>query len=184
MSQSRGNWQSKQRFCNFVCHFLSFFTSISDLTGECAVVEVSPTPTTPDADSVPTSSLSQSPLKAGDAIAEEEETSASNSFSMESPPIVSPTTREPQFSPPVTTSKTADLLAEFNIFFFQSISAKPGYRWRIDLTKTEKHWPGWFHGLSDTFLSVPAAKLLLLAGIDRLDRDLTVGQMQGNLYRF
>ena len=53
------------------------------------------------------------------------------------------------------------------------------YKWRIDLTQTEKHWPGWFHGLSSTFLSVPTAKLLLLAGIDRLDKELTVGQMQG-----
>lgn len=29
------------------------------------------------------------------------------------------------------------------------------------------------------FLSVTCPKLLLLAGVDRLDRDLTVGQMQG-----
>jgi len=56
---------------------------------------------------------------------------------------------------------------------------KPGYRWRIDLTKTEQHWPGWFHNLSSTFLQVPVQKLLLLAGIDRLDKELTVGQMQG-----
>ena len=28
-------------------------------------------------------------------------------------------------------------------------------------------------------LSVPAPKLLLLAGVDRLDRELMVGQMQG-----
>jgi len=53
------------------------------------------------------------------------------------------------------------------------------YTWRIDLARTEPHWTGWFTGLSDRFLKVPAAKLLLLAGVDRLDRDLTVGQMQG-----
>ncbi|XP_063981736.1 protein phosphatase methylesterase 1 [Diachasmimorpha longicaudata] len=53
------------------------------------------------------------------------------------------------------------------------------YAWRINLAKTEKHWTGWFKGLSSAFLDVPAPKLLLLAGIDRLDRDLTVGQMQG-----
>ncbi|XP_015109632.1 protein phosphatase methylesterase 1 [Diachasma alloeum] len=53
------------------------------------------------------------------------------------------------------------------------------YGWRINLAKTEKYWTGWFKGLSSAFLDVPAPKLLLLAGIDRLDRDLTVGQMQG-----
>ncbi len=54
-----------------------------------------------------------------------------------------------------------------------------GYTWRVDLASSEPHWPGWFEGLSQKFLSVPASKLLLLAGVDRLDRDLTVGQMQG-----
>ena len=34
-------------------------------------------------------------------------------------------------------------------------------------------------GLSQLFLSCDCPKLLLLAGVDRLDRDLTVGQMQG-----
>merc|ERR1719427_179189 len=51
--------------------------------------------------------------------------------------------------------------------------------WRIDLARTEPHWEGWFKGLSNRFLGVPAAKMLLLAGVDRLDRELTVGQMQG-----
>ena len=54
------------------------------------------------------------------------------------------------------------------------------YKFKIDLTKTEVYWRGWFEGLSDQFLLSPSpAKLLLLAGIDRLDRPLTVGQMQG-----
>lgn len=53
------------------------------------------------------------------------------------------------------------------------------YTWRIDLAATEKHWSGWFQGLSSRFLSVSCPKMLLLAGIDRLDRELTVGQMQG-----
>jgi len=57
--------------------------------------------------------------------------------------------------------------------------ALSGYTWRIDLAATEPHWSGWFTGMSNRFLGVPAAKLLLLAGVDRLDRDLTVGQMQG-----
>lgn len=53
------------------------------------------------------------------------------------------------------------------------------YVWRIDLAKTEQHWFGWFKGLSTAFLNVPVPKMLLLAGVDRLDRELTVGQMQG-----
>ncbi|XP_035773440.1 protein phosphatase methylesterase 1-like [Anopheles albimanus] len=53
------------------------------------------------------------------------------------------------------------------------------YAWRIDLSKSEKYWEGWFSGLSQKFLDVHVPKLLLLAGIDNLDRALTVGQMQG-----
>ncbi|XP_067889463.1 protein phosphatase methylesterase 1 isoform X1 [Heterodontus francisci] len=56
---------------------------------------------------------------------------------------------------------------------------KTEYTWRIELSKTERYWEGWFKGLSNLFLSCPVPKLLLLAGVDRLDRDLTIGQMQG-----
>eukprot|EP01113_Clastostelium_recurvatum_P032321 TRINITY_DN4137_c0_g1_i2.p1 TRINITY_DN4137_c0_g1~~TRINITY_DN4137_c0_g1_i2.p1 ORF type:complete len:368 (+),score=52.61 TRINITY_DN4137_c0_g1_i2:27-1130(+) len=51
--------------------------------------------------------------------------------------------------------------------------------WRTPLARSEPHWAGWFSGLSDEFLSVKKAKMLLLAGTDRLDRALTIGQMQG-----
>ncbi|KAF3620008.1 hypothetical protein FXO37_33447 [Capsicum annuum] len=37
----------------------------------------------------------------------------------------------------------------------------------------------WYEGLSEKFLSSPVPKILLLAGTDRLDRALTIGQMQG-----
>uniref|UniRef100_A0A8C5LZR9 Protein phosphatase methylesterase 1 n=1 Tax=Leptobrachium leishanense TaxID=445787 RepID=A0A8C5LZR9_9ANUR len=53
------------------------------------------------------------------------------------------------------------------------------FTWRIELSKTEKYWDGWFRGLSNLFLSCPIPKQLLLAGVDRLDKDLTIGQMQG-----
>ncbi|CAF4920291.1 unnamed protein product [Pieris macdunnoughi] len=53
------------------------------------------------------------------------------------------------------------------------------YRWRVDLSKTEQHWSGWFSGLSNSFLTTRAPRLLLLASVDGLDRELTVGQMQG-----
>ncbi|XP_050517786.1 protein phosphatase methylesterase 1-like [Diabrotica virgifera virgifera] len=53
------------------------------------------------------------------------------------------------------------------------------YTWRIDLSKTEKFWPGWFKGLSQKFLDLRIPKLLLLANIHGLDTTLTVGHMQG-----
>ncbi|XP_050679585.1 protein phosphatase methylesterase 1 isoform X2 [Leptidea sinapis] len=53
------------------------------------------------------------------------------------------------------------------------------YRWRVDLSRTEQHWSGWFSGLSGAFLRTHAPRLLLLASVDGLDRELTVGQMQG-----
>ncbi|KAL3694273.1 hypothetical protein R1sor_007924 [Riccia sorocarpa] len=56
---------------------------------------------------------------------------------------------------------------------------KQCYVWRTPLQDSEAYWRGWYEGLSDVFLSCPVAKLLLLAGTDRLDRSLTIGQMQG-----
>ncbi|KAK1127310.1 hypothetical protein K0M31_003854 [Melipona bicolor] len=60
-----------------------------------------------------------------------------------------------------------------------SVTSTRKYVWRIDLSRTEQHWFGWFKDLSTAFLNVPVPKVLLLAGVDRLDRQLTVGQMQG-----
>ncbi|BBN04239.1 protein phosphatase methylesterase 1 [Marchantia polymorpha subsp. ruderalis] len=56
---------------------------------------------------------------------------------------------------------------------------KQCYVWRTPLQDSEAYWRGWYEGLSEAFLSCPVAKLLLLAGTDRLDRSLTIGQMQG-----
>ncbi|XP_065667486.1 protein phosphatase methylesterase 1 isoform X2 [Hydra vulgaris] len=53
------------------------------------------------------------------------------------------------------------------------------YEWRIDLKKTEQYWKGWFENMSSLFLSCSVPKMLILAGIDRLDTALTIGQMQG-----
>ncbi|GJQ69924.1 hypothetical protein Trydic_g13328 [Trypoxylus dichotomus] len=53
------------------------------------------------------------------------------------------------------------------------------YTWRIDLSKTERFWNGWFKGLSQKFLNLPIPKVLLLANIHGLDTVLTIGQMQG-----
>lgn len=53
------------------------------------------------------------------------------------------------------------------------------WMWRTDLAATKPYWEQWFDGMSKNFLAGKAAKLLLLAGTDRLDKELTIGQMQG-----
>lgn len=58
-------------------------------------------------------------------------------------------------------------------------NASKKYTWRIDLSRTEKFWKGWFENLSNKFLDAPIPKLLILAGIDNLDKTLQIGQMQG-----
>lgn len=59
--------------------------------------------------------------------------------------------------------------------------ARP-WRWRTDLAATQPFWEDWFVGLSKKFLGARGGKLLLLAGTDRLDTELTIGQMQGSRY--
>ncbi|OXV10539.1 hypothetical protein Egran_01702 [Elaphomyces granulatus] len=51
--------------------------------------------------------------------------------------------------------------------------------WRTNLANTKHFWEGWFVGLSKKFLEAKGGKLLLLAGTDRLDKELMIGQMQG-----
>lgn len=53
------------------------------------------------------------------------------------------------------------------------------YVWRTSLGDSSTYWRGWFEGLSQIFLSVSAAKMLVLANVDRLDKDLMIAQMQG-----
>lgn len=55
------------------------------------------------------------------------------------------------------------------------------YVWRTDLSSTHSFWEGWFGGLSKRFLEARGGKLLILAGTDRLDKELMIGQMQGAL---
>ena len=61
----------------------------------------------------------------------------------------------------------------------QPDTCKHAFRWKADLLSTEPYWRSWFEGLSSRFLTVKTARLLLLAGTDRLDRELMIGQMQG-----
>ncbi|KAF9449758.1 protein phosphatase methylesterase [Macrolepiota fuliginosa MF-IS2] len=53
------------------------------------------------------------------------------------------------------------------------------YQWRTPLRSTAPYWQSWFLGLSNKFLSARTARLLVLAGTDRLDKELMIGQMQG-----
>lgn len=97
---------------------------------------------------------------------EEEESSAKDSESKpaeEKVTSVSPSDKA-EFKAPAPVSSTED---------------GHHYTWRIDLGKSEPFWRGWFEGLSNKFLSCEVPKMLLLAGVDRLDKDLTIGQMQG-----
>jgi len=55
------------------------------------------------------------------------------------------------------------------------------FKWITDLIKTQPFWTEWFKGLSDKFLNSGTAKLLILAGTDRLDKPLIIGQMQGTI---
>ncbi|KAJ2781852.1 Protein phosphatase methylesterase 1 [Coemansia javaensis] len=54
-----------------------------------------------------------------------------------------------------------------------------GWAWRTALLPTEPFWRSWYQGLSQTFAAAPAARLLILAGTDRLDKELLIAQMQG-----
>ncbi|KAF2217614.1 hypothetical protein CERZMDRAFT_30612 [Cercospora zeae-maydis SCOH1-5] len=51
--------------------------------------------------------------------------------------------------------------------------------WRTDLSATQRWWEEWFKGMSSKFLTGRGAKMLILAGTDRLDKELMIGQMQG-----
>ncbi|XP_058450219.1 protein phosphatase methylesterase 1 [Malaya genurostris] len=84
-----------------------------------------------------------------------------------------------RFSNPNAIAEDAELPAPVTAPPASSSSNAKKYTWRIDLSKSETYWEGWFQGLSQKFLDVRVPKLLLLAGIDNLDRALTVGQMQG-----
>lgn len=56
------------------------------------------------------------------------------------------------------------------------------YRWRTPLRSTAPYWESWFVSLSTLFLSIRTARLLVLAGAERLDTTLMIGQMQGKFW--
>lgn len=107
-----------------------------------------------DTEETATSELDQNMPEMSDTIQEEEEDSEKTTES--------PQTSSDTFKIPTSTTEQTNK-----------------YTWRIDLGKTEPFWKGWFQGLSQRFLSCDVPKMLVLAGVDRLDKDLTIGQMQG-----
>lgn len=56
---------------------------------------------------------------------------------------------------------------------------KKKYTWKVNLKETEKFWHDWFKGLSHIFLSIKIPKILVTAEKERLDKELTIAQMQG-----
>ncbi|RPD54823.1 protein phosphatase methylesterase [Lentinus tigrinus ALCF2SS1-7] len=60
-----------------------------------------------------------------------------------------------------------------------SPASSPAYLWRTPLRTTAPYWTSWFTGLSSKFLASRTARLLVLAGTERLDKELMIGQMQG-----
>ena len=54
------------------------------------------------------------------------------------------------------------------------------YTWKVNLKDTEKYWLGWFKGLSGIFLGIKIPKILVTAEKERMDKELTIAQMQGN----
>ena len=53
------------------------------------------------------------------------------------------------------------------------------YVWRTELMATKPFWVEWFSGLTQNFLDVAMKKQLILAGSERMDKELTIAQMQG-----
>ena len=53
------------------------------------------------------------------------------------------------------------------------------YVFKTNLLESKPYWNEWFIGLTKAFLSCNIPKTLMLAGIERMDKDLTIAQMQG-----
>ncbi|KIJ62961.1 hypothetical protein HYDPIDRAFT_135455 [Hydnomerulius pinastri MD-312] len=63
-----------------------------------------------------------------------------------------------------------------------SANERYAWRWRTPLRSTAPYWDSWFTSLSPLFLALKSARLLVLAGAERLDTPLMVGQMQGKFW--
>ena len=61
----------------------------------------------------------------------------------------------------------------------EEIGGKTVFTWKTNLMASEKYWKEWFNGLTQSFLDVKVPKILMLAGAERMDKELTIAQMQG-----
>jgi protein phosphatase methylesterase 1 len=86
------------------------------------------------------------------------------------PPIATTTTTT---KPPSSSSTSA-----VN-YLKTSFGTTGAWVWRTPLEESSLYWEGWYRGLSTLYLNLKIPKMLILAGTDRLDRELTIGQMQG-----
>lgn len=53
------------------------------------------------------------------------------------------------------------------------------YEWKVNLLESKLYWKDWFEGLTNVFLKIRFPKLLVMAGSERMDKELTIGHMQG-----
>ena len=51
----------------------------------------------------------------------------------------------------------------------QEMAAGGRWQWRTHLQGSQGYWEGWYRGLSDRFLKVPAPKVLIIADTNRGD---------------
>ena len=58
-----------------------------------------------------------------------------------------------------------------------STTGKKYYVWRTDLLASKEYWVEWFKDLTQIFLNLRIPKQLLLAGNDRMDKELTIAHM-------
>ena len=86
---------------------------------------------------------------------------------------------QPHKVPQVHPSDGALLCVQLLLIGKVSLIHLPTYLVDICVDILKLYIVGWFKGLSSSFLSVRAARLLVLAGTDRLDKELMIGQMQG-----
>ncbi|KAL4982819.1 protein phosphatase methylesterase 1 [Aspergillus falconensis] len=78
-------------------------------------------------------------------------------------------------------NKTSARVSVPSLLYHEDVPKDPSkpWVWRTNLAETKPFWEDWFVGLSRKFLESRGGKLLLLAGTDRLDKELMIGQMQG-----
>ena len=121
------------------------------------------------------------PLSSQESSSPSPSTVTSTSTSTSTPPT--PTGLAPE-TPDTIATLHPSLLASSSTSSSQQQQSQQKYTWTTDLASTSPYWNGWFEGLSSKFLSARGGKLLILAGTDRLDKELMVGQMQGTPFPF